>query len=284
MKVAIAGISGFVGKHLHKYLLQKGYEVVPVSRAHFRLSVEELAAYFNGVDAVINLSGSPVIKRWTKKNRKEILNSRIETTARLIDVFNIMKQRPSVFINASAIGIYSYRDSHDEKSVVFGDNFLAEIVQQWENAALGAKEAIERVCIARLGVVFGAEGGAFPKLVLPFKWGVGGRIGNGKQAVSFIHINDVVRAFEHLLTSNSASGIYNFTAPNYTTNGEMSKVLASSLGKPMWLTVPVAMLKIIYGKASQVIVGGEKVIPKRLLDEGFTFNFSDITTTVNDLL
>lgn len=284
MKIAIAGVTGFVGVHLNDYLQQSGHEVVAVTRNHFKFSVLNLSRYLQGVDAVINLSGSPVINRWTKKNRAIILQSRVETTSKLVEAFSVMTEKPNIFINASAIGIYDYVNLHSEHSEMFGENFLSQVVQQWEDAAFSAKETINRVCIARLGVVFGADGGAFPKLALPFKWGVGGRIGNGKQAVSFIHINDVVRAFEHLLTSNSASGIYNFTAPNYTTNGEMSKVLATSLGKPMWFTVPVAMLKIVYGKASQVIVGGEKVIPKRLLDEGFTFNFPDITTTVNDLL
>jgi uncharacterized protein len=284
MKIAIAGVTGFVGVHLNDYLQQSGHEVVAVTRNHFKFSVLNLSRYLQGVDAVINLSGSPVINRWTKKNRAIILQSRVETTSKLVEAISVMTEKPNIFINASAIGIYDYVNLHSEHSEMFGENFLSQVVQQWEDAAFSAKETINRVCIARLGVVFGADGGAFPKLALPFKWGVGGRIGNGKQAVSFIHINDVVRAFEHLLTSNSASGIYNFTAPNYTTNGEMSKALATSLGKPMWFTVPLAMLKIVYGKASQVIVGGEKVIPKRLLDEGFTFNFPDITTTVNDLL
>ena len=284
MIVAISGITGFVGRHLEEYISERGDTIIPINRKVFALSDNEALKYLNGVDAIINLAGALVIKRWTKNHRQTIIKSRVNTTEKLVKWVQQMPEKPKVFINASAIGIYDYVAEHDEFSTAYGNTFLSEVVQQWEEAVEPLKETEVRCCIARLGVVMGKDGGAFPKLKQVFKLGLGGKMASGEQAMSYIHIRDVVGAFYFLLNKDKTQGIYNFVAPNYTTNSGMIRVIAAAMGKPAIFNIPAFVLKLLYGEASQVVIGGEKVLPKRLLDEDFIYQYPTIEATVYNLV
>ncbi|MFC0875973.1 TIGR01777 family oxidoreductase [Saccharicrinis sp. FJH2] len=284
MKIAIAGITGYIGQKLSEYLMSKGHEIVPVKRNHFKLSQDDFAAYLKGCDAVINLSGAPVIKRWTESWKKEILSSRVETTRKIVGALTVMKRKPEVYINASAIGIYDYEHENDETTPYFGHNFLADVVKQWEAEAKKVNDLEIRSCITRFGVVLGKDGSAFPVMKKPFEWFVGGKIGNGQQAMSFIHIEDLIRALEELLLNKKASGVYNLVAPEYCTNKEFTQTLAKALHRPALFTVPVFALKLLYGGAAEVVVGGEKVRPVKLRQQGFKFNYPDIKSTIDSLV
>lgn len=284
MKIAIAGITGFIGQKLEKHLSEQGHHIVPVTRYDFRLSPKQLAQYLKGCDAIVNLSGAPVIKRWTESYKQEILKSRTDTTRVIVNAMAEMNPKPKVFVNASAIGIYDYKHINDEYSDYFGSNFLTTVVKKWEKQAAKAKKLNIRTCIARFGVVLGKDGGAFPTMVKPFKFFVGGKIGSGKQVMSYIHINDLIRGLEEMITNNAAVGVYNLVAPTYCTNREFTRTLSKALGRPALFTVPEFALKLLYGNAAEVVIGGEKVKPTRLEELGFKFNYPDIQLAIDALI
>lgn len=281
-KVAIAGASGFVGTSLQKMFKENGFDVISLRRADIA-DTKRLAEIIDGVNVVVNLSGANIIARWSESYKKELYDSRIYTTRNLINAISQIQNKPKLLISTSAVGIYSNSKKQTEDEYEFGTDFLAKVCKDWELEASRANEFGVRCAIFRFGIVLGKSGGAFAKMVTPFRFGLGGNIGNGKQYFSFIHIKDLCRAFKFVVENSSQEGVFNLTAPNATTNAGLTKALASALNRPAFFDVPEFVLKLIFGEGAKVLTDGQNVYPKKLLDNGFVFEFDNIETTIKDL-
>ncbi len=286
MKIAISGSTGFIGKQLSDFFSRSGNELIVISRSDFAAGSNQLAKVINSADVIINLAGAPVLQRWTKSNKQQILSSRVETTQLLVDAVrkNLPEHGPRIFINSSAIGIYRNNGIHDEQSTALGNDFLATVCKAWEGATDPLREMDLRLCISRFGIVLGTKGGSLQKMLPLFKAGIGGKIGSGKQPFAFIHVEDLCRAIDHLIMNDTCSGIYNMVSPDLVTNDEFTVALAESLHRPALFSVPEFALKIIYGEAAEVLIKGAFVKPVHLLQEGFVFQFPDITSALTDLV
>jgi len=282
MKIAISGINGFVGKNLSAYLKNVNHDIVPLTRNNF--GNHDINELISDCDAVINLAGSPIIKRWNKWNKEKILNSRINTTSDIINAISIINNPPPLLINASAIGIYKPNTPHSESKYELGKGFLNELATLWEEQAYRAQLTGTRLIVMRLGVVLGEDGGIIKKLLPIFNRGLGGTLGNGNQFMSFIHINDLCKAINFFLTNKKSEGIYNLTSPQPTTNKEFTHILASLLNKKAKYKIPLFALKLMYGKSHTVITDSLNVKPERLLNSGFEFDYPDINSALKECI
>lgn len=295
MKIVISGASGLIGTQLVAKLSQSGHEVIRLVRRspksgeiqwNPKLGTLDAAA-LEGTDAVIHLSGAGIgDKRWSAAYRKEILDSRTDTTALLATTIASLSRKPSVFLSGSAIGIYGARNDEQLTEVsTHGTGFLADVCEQWEAAAKPAVDAGVRTVYLRTGIVLSPKGGALKKLLPLFKLGVGGKFGNGKQWQSWISIDDEIGAIEHLLTAN-VSGAVNLTAPNPVTNAEFTKVLASVLKRPAIVPVPTFAPKILLGGdlADALLFTGQRVIPAALNASGYSFKHTTLESALRSLL
>ncbi len=228
MRIAISGSTGFIGKRLTADFSLREWKVIPITRSDLSLSVEDLAKKLNGVDVVINLAGAPIAKRWNEKYKQVLISSRIDSTKKIVSAINSLVNKPKLFISTSAIGIYDSTSTHTEQSLNYSGNFLSDLCIKWEQEA---KKADIRTIIFRLSVVLDKNEGAFPKMFLPFKLGVGGKIGSGKQAFSWIYIEDVLNAFVFAIETENISGIFNLTSPNPITNIELTKAIGKATSK-----------------------------------------------------
>ena len=276
MIVAISGSTGFVGEAMMKKMRGLGWSVRIINRDSLALPDHDfLEQLTEGADVVINLAGAPVSRKWTPAIKQEIIDSRVNTTRKISESIIKAKTKPSVFISASAIGIYDSINIHTESSTSFANSFLANVCQSWEHEALKSKNST-RVIIFRLGVVLGEDGGALKKMHLPFSIGAGGKLGTGRQAMSFIHLTDLVEAMIFTIQNPVVSGIVNGVSPYPTDNAEFTDKLGKVLDQPAWLTVPAFALKMIYGEGAQVLLEGQKVLPEKLLQAGFLFKYPTI--------
>lgn len=283
MNIAIAGASGMVGKALTRHLTAKGHTVSALKRDEhggaakpFKdASVEDLQKF----DAVINLAGENIAgKRWSDEQKKLIVKSRVETTSYLAKTLAQTSGKPSVFINASAIGFYGNRggETITENSSA-GSGFLATTCQQWEDATLSANRAGLRVVRIRLGVVISKEGGALAKMLLPFQMGAGGNLGSGEQFMSWIAIDDVVKAIDFILDHSEVEGAVNLTAPQPVSNAEFTRTLGKVLGRPAIIPAPAFALKLILGDmAQEMLLEGSKVLPAKLQAANYAFQFPNL--------
>ena len=295
MKIVVSGASGLIGTQLVAKLSQSGHEVVRLVRRSPKAGEIQWnpktgmldASVLEGTDAVIHLSGAGIgDKRWTAGYRKEILDSRTDTTALLAKTIASLSRKPSVFLSGSAIGIYGARNDEQLTEVsTHGTGFLAEVCEQWEAAAKPAVDAGVRTVYLRTGIVLSPKGGALKKLLPLFKLGVGGKFGNGKQWQSWISMDDEIGAIEFLLTAN-VSGAVNLTAPNPVTNAEFTKVLASVLKRPAIVPVPTFAPKIVLGGelADVLLFTGQRVIPAALNASGYTFKHTTLESALRSLL
>jgi len=282
-KITISGASGFVGTELINYFESKSYQVVAIKRAD--LSDEQrLIEILDGSEVVINLSGANIIHRWSESYKKLLYSSRIDSTKALIEAMESCNNRPKLFISTSAVGIYKNDKIYDELTTELNDDFLANLCKEWEAEALKADDLSIRTAIFRFGIVLGSEGGALAKMLTPFRLGVGGTIGDGSQAFSFIHIDDLLSAYEYMIESDSLDGIFNLTSPNPTTNYALTKALGKSLKRPTILPLPEFVVNLIFGEGAKVLTDGQSALPKRLLDSGFEFRYESIEETINSLL
>jgi uncharacterized protein (TIGR01777 family) len=286
MQIAIAGSTGFLGKQLSEYFLRSGNELIAISRQDFAGGINHLSKVINSADVIINLAGSSVLTRWTKKNKNLIRSSRIGTTRLLVAaaLSNESPRSPRLFINASAIGIYENNGNHDEYSSSLGSGFLASVCKDWEGESILLKDSGTRLCTIRIGVVLGITGGPLQKMLPIFKAGLGGKIGSGLQPFSFIHVTDFCRAIEHLIFHDPSSGVYNLVSPLPTSNKLFTNTLSVSLHRPAFFTVPVFALKLFYGEASGILTQGTCAVPARLLTDDFQFQFPDISSAIKDLV
>lgn len=276
MKVGITGYSGFVGKNLSRYLASQNVELILIQRDWLYGSPDFLTEQIEGLDAIIHLAGASVNKRWTRKHKMEIYQSRINTTRNLVHAISKCKKRPKKLISASAIGIYDDIHQHNEQSMYLASSFLGKVCRDWEAAALYAQNYGLEVSIVRLGIVLGSSGGMLKKLLPMFKWGLGSSIGNGKQHMSFIHIDDLIAILYSLLSDSIAPSTYNATTPYPTTNKYFTQLLAKRLKRPQILSIPKFVLKLLYGEGAQVLTSGQFVLPVALMEKKFTFQYATI--------
>jgi uncharacterized protein len=280
MRVAITGASGLVGQHTAAIMRADGHEVRAVSTRGV-LRPDE----FEGCDAVVHLAGEPVAQRWTEKARERIRSSRVEGTRRVVEVLGKLKTPPSVLVSASAIGIYGSRGEEvlTESSAPAND-FLGEISVEWEREARAAEAFGMRAVMLRFAVILAREGGALKKMLLPFKLGVGGRIGDGQQWMSWIHIDDVVRMIAFALANPLLSGPVNASAPNPVRNGEFTRDLAAALHRPAIFPVPIFALRLLFGQMAEIVYGRQRVMPEAALRAGFEFKFPELGTALQNIL
>lgn len=285
MRILITGSSGLIGAPLCRHLEAQGHEVIRLVRREPSHSAEvrwdPAAGELNetvveGLDAAVNLAGAGVgDKRWTEEYRALVWDSRVDSTALLADALAAADAPPRVIVSSSAIGIYGDRGDEaltEESEPAGAGDFLADLVKAWEDAAAPAKAAGIRTVFARTGIVMDDQGGALGRILLPFKFGLGGRLGSGDQWWSWISIADEVRAIAHLLDAD-LSGPVNLTAPNPVTNAEFTRILGEVLGRPTLLPVPRLALEVALGKerAAALAFTSAKVLPQKLLDSGFAF-------------
>lgn len=299
MKVAIAGGSGFVGKALAKLFIEKGYEVIILTRnTHPEPAAKKLQYVswlstdaipekdLEGIDAFVNLSGESLNSgRWTKTRKKEIIESRISTTKEVKRILTALEKKPSIVVQASAIGIYgtSLEQTFTENTINYGHDFLAETVKAWENEAQSIADLGIRTCFARFGVILGRSGGALPLIALPYKLFAGGTVGSGQQWVSWVHLEDVARAILFMINQPDLSGPINVTAPAPIQMKEFGKTLAEVLKRPHWMPTPDFALRTVLGEKSILVLEGQKVLPERLEKEGFTFQFPTLERALEQI-
>ncbi len=297
MKILFTGATGFIGKTFTRVLLDGGHEVfawvrnisksneVLDSRIQTVIHLDDLnEQYF---DAVINLAGAPIAdKRWTDSRKLLLRKSRIKLTNSLVDYMNGLEQRPRVVLSGSAIGYYGGQsaDSSLDESAEFVAGFQHSLCADWEEAALQLASDTTRVCLLRTGIVLGKGGGVLGKMLLPFKLGLGGPIGDGQQMMSWIHIQDWMNACLFLLADESLSGPFNLVSPNPVKNETFSKALARALHRPAIFRVPCFVLKLAMGETSQLLCQGQSVVPERLSAAGFQFEFDDIDSAFAEVL
>ncbi len=281
MKIAIAGSTGFIGTYVSRYLQGLGHEIVPMLREDF--TQHNISFRMLGCDAVINLTGSPVLRRWSASARENITESRIGTTSSIVHTISVINHPPKLLINTSAIGIYSDTQVQTETNFKHAEGFLPDLIEKWEDEAIKGIYSGTRVVIARLGVVLGKKGGIIKSLSSMFRFGMGSRIGNGKQKISYIHIHDLARAIEFFINNETTNDVYNLTTPYPVTNKEFIRKLAVSLKKKPIVPVPSFLLKLWFGEASSFVLTGQEVLPKRLTDGGFSFQFPDVDSCLRDL-
>ena len=287
MKIAISGSRGFIGSALVKSLRAGGHEVVPMVRASNPVadgvawSAE--AAYvdtvkLDGIDAVVHLAGESIQGRWTPKKKARIRESRYQGTRLLAEALTQPAKAPRVFVCASAIGYYGDRgDEVLREESAPGEGFLAEVVREWEAATEPAAKKGIRVVNVRSGLVLGRQGGALAQMLLPFKMGVGGRIGSGKQYMSWIALDDEVGAIGHALQSETLRGPVNFVAPNPVRNAEFTKVLGKVLSRPTIFPVPAFAVKAAFGQmGEELLLYSQRVEPVRLTAAGYKFRYPEL--------
>jgi uncharacterized protein len=279
-KVAIAGSTGYIAGELINEL--KDYEIIKLVKEDFQLDKKQLAKKIDSADVIVNLAGYPIIKRWTDSNKKKIYESRINTTSKIVDAISLLNKRMHL-INTSAIGIYSEEGIHNENSRSFSDGFIIKILMDWEKEAMKAADSLIKVTIIRIGIVLSKESDMIKRILPFFKLGVGGKIGNGRQWMSFIHIYDLVRSIRFII-ENELDGIINITAPVSTTNKEFTKSIAELLHMPAFLNVPVLFLKLLYGSGAKIIYSGNRVLPERLINQGFKFKYPDIHSALMEII
>lgn len=280
--IAMSGATGFVGSHLSRALSRKSSEIIPVGKKDF--ASDKLSGKIQGADSIINLAGAPVMNRWTEEYKKIMYKSRIDVTKSLVNAMSETDPKPRLFISTSAIGYYASGGPHTEDDYIQADDFLGHLAQDWEREALRAADLGIRTVIFRFGVVLGKGGGALKQMITPFRLGLGGTIGDGSHPFSWIHIQDLIAAYQQVIDDESYKGVYNLTAPTPSTNRGLTKALSRALGRPALLRIPPFILRLKLGEGAQVLTKGQEVIPARLLRSGFAFSFADIDQAVQDCI
>ncbi len=282
MKIIICGMSGFVGSALKEYFQKRGDEVIALS-IRSGASSRSVAEKLEGGDVLINLAGANILGRWTKQYKEILRQSRLETTAILAEALGQCSQPPHTLLNASAVGIYDSYHQHDESSSYIGDDFLSTLAQDWEYTANKARSQATRVCIMRFGVVYGRGGGAMAKMLPPFKLGLGGKMGDGFQMISWIHLEDLVRACAFLIEHKEIEGVVNFTAPEPISNMAQTKAMGRILHRPALFDLPEWAVKLAFGEGSSVMLDSKEVYPRVLQERGFEFLYPTFDSAMEEI-
>ncbi len=293
-RILVSGVSGPIGAALLPSLRQRGYEVTRLTRS--KITSDDQIAWdpsqplsadaVTGFDAVIHLAGESIVGRWTDDKKKEIRDSRVQGTRHLAEALAKTAQKPKVFVSGSAIGFYGdRREEILREDSASGTGFLPEVCREWEAAAQPAIDAGIRTVKIRTGVVLSAKGGALPKMLTPFKLGVGGKIGDGRQWMSWIDVRDLVGAIHHILKTDLLQGPVNMTAPKAVTNAEFTKTLASVLHRPAIFPVPAFAARLAFGQmADELLLASQRVEPTKLVRSGYPFLYMDLRKSLTDLL
>jgi uncharacterized protein (TIGR01777 family) len=297
MQFLISGGSGFIGQSLVPRLLAAGHAVIVLTRDYaatrLRLGpevtlVRELDELDGDteIDVMINLAGAGIAdRRWTRARKQVLLDSRLQTTRAMVQLVQRLSRRPQCFISGSAVGYYGASDGQvlSEQAAVVNDEFSHQLCRRWEEEALKMSALGVRTCVVRLGVVLGRGGGMLKRLAPPFRFGLGGRLGSGQQMLSWVHMDDVVAALEHLIQDASCEGIYNLTAPHPASNEKFTRSLARVLKRPAVLPMPAPMVWLLFGEmGDRLLLHGQAVVPSRLLEEGFVFSYPEIEPALRD--
>lgn len=310
MRAVLLGGSGFIGRALTSRLLENDVHVVVTSRnpEHGRFLIpeghsfhvdfalwdgknpEQLATHIKAADAVINLIGSNISAgRWTEERKKGIRNSRISAGNALCQAVSILQEKPRVVIQSSAIGFYGSQPTSPEESYVTedspaGQGFLASVCKEWEDSTACMDSSETRRVIIRTGLVLG-DGGVLQKFLPPFRFGVGGPLGSGKQVLSWIHLQDQVDAIIHIIKTPTCTGTFNLTSPYPETMETFCKTIGAMMGKPSWLRIPASVLRLALGEmAEELILQGQRVLPEKLLESGFCFSYPSLDDALANLL
>ncbi|MDS7719928.1 TIGR01777 family oxidoreductase [Pantoea ananatis] len=297
MHILITGGTGLIGRHLIPRLQQRGDTVSVVTRdvaAARDMLGEDIALWsglaqqhsLDGVDAVINLAGEPIAdKRWTEAHKRQLCESRWQITERIASLINASATPPRVLISGSATGFYGNTGDVVLTEDDPGQNeFTHELCARWEQLALSAQSERTRVCLLRTGVVLTREGGALSKMKLPFKLGIGGPIGSGKQYMPWIHIDDMVSGILWLLDDDACSGPFNMVAPYAVRNEQFAATLGEVMHRPTFMRTPASAIKLMMGESSVLVLGGQHVLPKRLEASGFRFRWYELQTALQDVV
>lgn len=297
MKILITGGTGFIGSALAKQLVATGEEVTVLSRSPEHVAAicgAEVRALGNlknlqtedSFEVIVNLAGAGIFDaRWTEARKQLIRASRIDLTGQLMEAIDKMAVKPKLLISGSAIGYYGNQgDTPLNEQAAPVPDFSQQLCADWEAEALKAEQFGLRVCLIRTGLVLANGGGLLKRMVLPFQLGLGGRLGNGLQWMSWIHREDWIRIALRMMTDESMQGAYNATAPNPVTNAEFTQVLARCLKRPALLPVPAWLLKILLGEMSELVLGSQRVLPQRLLAQGFEFQYPELDSALRQAL
>ncbi|MFO0585898.1 MAG: TIGR01777 family oxidoreductase [Polyangiaceae bacterium] len=300
--ILITGGSGFLGRRISEELIGRGDRVTVLSRdaAKTRGKVppgvrtagwtptREGPWYdeVENVDAVVHLAGEVVAQRWTEQKRKEIVESRVGSTDRLVEAIGRAKHRPKVLVSASAIGFYGAHDPGEtlDENSPRGSGFLAELVEKWEASAKKAEEHGVRVVNLRIGVVFGKGGGALEKMLPAFRFFVGGPIGSGDQFYSWVHIDDIAGLAIEAIDDERYAGPINATSPYPATAGEVAKTIGATLNRPSFFKVPKAIVSVLMGEAAEVVTESQRVLPKRAIELGYEFRYARLQPALEQIL
>lgn len=297
MKILVTGGTGFIGKALVKTLVEEGHQVTVLSRSPEK--VEQLCgpkviglghlSFLSpemSFEVIINLAGAPIFDvRWSEARKRLIRESRIGLTDQLVACIERMTVKPKLLISGSAIGYYGDQGDQilTEASSVRHD-FSHQLCADWEQAANRAVEFGVRVCLMRTGLVIAEDGGLLQRMRLPFSLGLGGRLGSGRQWMSWIHRRDWIRIAQTMMADESMQGAYNAVAPNPVTNKQFTRTLARCLYRPAWFPVPSFVLKTLLGEMSELVLGSQRVLPERLLMHGFMFQYPDLEVALRAAL
>ncbi|RCW62841.1 TIGR01777 family oxidoreductase [Saliterribacillus persicus] len=297
MHIAIAGGTGYVGTQLTKALLKRGDDVSILTRSPEKYQNKQNLTYvgwlksehdpakeLDEVDAVINLAGDSLFGYWTDEKKKKIVKSRYKATNAIVSLINKMETKPDVLVNVSAVGYFgnSEMDVFTEEEQVPGDDFLANVAKAWEEEAKKANALGVRTVLARLGVVLGKEG-ALPLMAMPFKLFIGGKIGSGKQWISWIHIEDVVGMILFAIDNDGVDGPLHVTAPEPMQNDQFSQILATVLDRPNWLPVPSIAIKLLLGEMSTLVIDGQHVLPEKAEKNGYHFAYPKLASALKNI-
>jgi uncharacterized protein len=299
MKILITGGTGFVGTQLTSRLIQDRHEVTILTRSlkgtkRSSPGISNLEGdptkkgpwqeAIKNHDAVVNLAGASIFSKWTEEHKKAIRESRVNTTQNIVEGIPSRPERSFTLFSTSAVGYYGFcGDEELTEESPHGDDFLASIAMEWEGEALKARDKGARVVITRFGIVMGEKGGALNQMIPLFKKYIGGPIGSGKQWFSWVHIKDLAEAFTFLLKHPEISGPVNVCSPNPVRNKDLAKALGKALHKPSFIPAPGFMVKLVLGEFGSVILEGQRVIPRRLLENGFTFQYADINKALQSI-
>jgi uncharacterized protein (TIGR01777 family) len=302
MRVAITGATGLVGRHLTRRLVDRGDEVVAFTRDPDRAakgfpdgvecvrwitdSPGMIVEALSTADAVVNLAGEPVLgRRWNRKVKESIRTSRVEGTRTLVGAIAAAAPQPTVLVSASAVGYYGPRDDEEiDEDADPGHDFLAQVAVDWETQARKAEPLGLRVAIARIGIVLSPEGGALKKMAAPFRFYLGGRVGNGRQGFPWIHLSDLTGIILHAIDDERVAGPLNACAPEPPSNREFCRALGKAMNRPSWLPAPGFGLRLMMGEVAGMLTRGQRAVPRRTMELGYEFEFPELSAALNDLL